>query len=129
MLDTNIMSYLLEGNDKIRQKLFSVMQGNIISIPEMVYYEILRGLLYNGSTIKLERFEAFCDLIPIHYMTKDSLASAAKIYAKLRKSGSIIEDSDIFIGAIALENNAILVTNNEKHLGRIEGLVIENWSI
>ena len=62
-------------------------------------------------------------------MTKDSLASAAKIYAKLRKSGSIIEDSDISRGAIALENNGILVSNNEKHLGRIEGLVIENWSI
>lgn len=39
----------------------------------------------------------------------------------------MIEDADILIGASALENNAVLVTNNEAHLGRIADLRIENW--
>lgn len=56
------------------------------------------------------------------------MQAASDIYADLRRTGRIIEDSDIFIGASALVNNAILVTNNEEHLGRIKGLRIENWT-
>ena len=41
---------------------------------------------------------------------------------------NIIEDDDIFIGATALENDAIFVTNNERHLGRIKDLKYEVWS-
>lgn len=40
----------------------------------------------------------------------------------------LIEDADIFIGAISIWYDSILITNNEKHFKRIEGLKIENWS-
>lgn len=53
---------------------------------------------------------------------------AAEIYATLRQKGQLIEDDDIFIGATALEHGGILVTNNEKHLGRIDGLKLEIWN-
>ena len=52
---------------------------------------------------------------------------AAQIYAVLRRKGKLIEDSDIFIGASAITNHAVLVTNNEEHFRRIDGLKIENW--
>lgn len=51
---------------------------------------------------------------------------AAKIYSSLKKSGNLIEDDDILIAALAIENNATLLTNNTKHLGRIEGLKIKS---
>lgn len=38
-----------------------------------------------------------------------------------------IEDMDILIGAHARSLGYTLVTDNEKHMGRIEGLAIENW--
>lgn len=41
------------------------------------------------------------------------------------KRGLLIEDDDLFIGCSALENNAVLLTNNVRHLKRIEGLQIE----
>ena len=47
--------------------------------------------------------------------------------AKLRKNGIVIDDLDIFIGATAISNNMILVTDNEKHLKRISKIKIENW--
>lgn len=128
MLDTNIVSYILEGNDKIRRTLFSVLQGNTVLIPETVYYEVQCGLFYNESKRKQELFDIFCDMFGISYMTRNSLQRAAQIYSDLRKNGRIIEDDDIFIGALALENDAVLVTNNEKHLSRIDGLKIENWT-
>ena len=47
--------------------------------------------------------------------------------AKLRKSGIMIDDLDIFIGATAIANDMILITDNEKHLKRISTIKIENW--
>ena len=34
---------------------------------------------------------------------------------------------NIFIGATAIANNMILVTENEKHLNRLSNIQIENW--
>ena len=56
---------------------------------------------------------------------------ALPIYAKekaaLRKNGTLIDDIDIFIGATAIANNMILVTDNERHLERLSNIKIENW--
>jgi tRNA(fMet)-specific endonuclease VapC len=51
-----------------------------------------------------------------------------ELKAKLQKNGETIDDFDLQIGSTALVNNMILVTNNEKHFSRIDGLEIENWS-
>ncbi|MBR6062375.1 MAG: PIN domain-containing protein, partial [Spirochaetales bacterium] len=64
MLDTNIISYLLEGNEKIRKHLFSILSGNEIELPEIVYYEIERGLLLNNAKNKQTNFNEFCRLFP-----------------------------------------------------------------
>lgn len=61
-------------------------------------------------------------------MTVETFKNSANIYENLVQQGKIIEDNDIFIGATALEHDAILVTNNEKHLGRIKDLKLEVWS-
>ena len=50
-----------------------------------------------------------------------------KIKANLKARGEIINDSDLFIASIAISKGYTLVTNNEKHFARIEGLKIENW--
>jgi len=45
----------------------------------------------------------------------------------LKKKGELINDADILIASIVKAHDAILVTNNEKHFSRVEGLKIENW--
>jgi tRNA(fMet)-specific endonuclease VapC len=45
----------------------------------------------------------------------------------LRRKGALIDDMDLFIGATAIANNMILVTENAKHLARLENIKIENW--
>ena len=39
----------------------------------------------------------------------------------------MIPDADIIIAATAKTKCRALVTGNGKHLGRIDGLIIENW--
>ncbi|MCR5621185.1 MAG: type II toxin-antitoxin system VapC family toxin [Treponema sp.] len=129
MLDTNIISYFAEGElDVISNLEKCVFRGNEIGISVVAYYEVERGLKYVNSSRKLDEFYQFvsqCRILPV---TLADMQAASDIYADLRRTGRIIEDSDIFIGASALVNNAILVTNNEEHLGRIKGLRIENWT-
>ena len=57
------------------------------------------------------------------------LSIYAKEKARLKKSGKILDDFDLLIGATAIANNLILVTENEKHLARMSKINIENWII
>ena len=127
-LDTNIISYLLKGNASVLKRLEELAEDdNQFEIPSIAYYEIKRGLIASGATTKLTRFLNFVKQIGIAELKTSTLDLAAQIYADLKKTGDMIEDDDIFIGAMALENNAILVTNNERHLERINDLKLEVW--
>lgn len=57
--------------------------------------------------------------------------NSIKIYAKekvrLRKEGKMISDFDLLIGASALANELIMVTENIKEFDRISSINIENW--
>jgi tRNA(fMet)-specific endonuclease VapC len=52
---------------------------------------------------------------------------AAGIYAELYQRGALIGDADILIAASAMVHGMALVTNNEEHFRRINGLHVENW--
>lgn len=125
-LDTNIISYILNGNEKVKNRIEEILLNNdIIAIPVFSYYEIKRGLLSVGASAKIERFNNFvriCELVDINISTFDIVA---QIYAQLKQKGNLIEDADLFIGVSALENNAVLITNNANHLQRIPNLKIE----
>ena len=59
-LDTNIISYILNGNEKVKNRIEEILLNNdIISIPVFSYYEIKRGLLSVGASAKIERFNNF----------------------------------------------------------------------
>lgn len=129
-LDTNIVSYLLKGDESVKAKIAGKLwQGDDVKIPRIVYYEVKRGLLANSATSKLDRFVHLAELLGTVNLTDAALDIAAQIYADLAQEGLLIEDDDIFIGAMSLEHNAVLVTNNERHLGRITDLHVENWSV
>ncbi len=128
MLDTNIISYLAEGHKKVIDNLEKlILSGNTIGISVVAFYEVERGLKYKNASNKLTSFYDFSSQCKIFDLSSKEVKVASDIYAELRKSGQTIEDADIFIGATALTNNAVLVTNNEEHLRRIKGLKIENW--
>ena len=129
LLDTNIISYIVAENQTVLEKLSAIIENyDIVKIPVVAYYEIRRGLYKVASESKRIRFQNLLEKLGIEEMTTETFTIAAQIYEDLAKEGKVIEDDDIFIGATALESNAILVTNNEKHLGHINGLKIEMWN-
>ncbi len=60
--------------------------------------------------------------------TDDVTAEFARIKVALERRGEIIEDFDIAIAAHALSLNAVLVSANTKHMSRVPGLRVEDWT-
>ena len=127
---TNIISYLLQKNVSVQAKLKELIdrEDTELYISVVTYYELKRGLIASNATAKLKALQI---ILHSHFevvlMDFDMYERSAQIYADLKKDGNLIEDDDIFIGATALENDAVLVTNNERHFGRIKDLKIEVW--
>lgn len=126
-LDTNALIDILNSNKNLRHKV-AVHADDVISVPDIAYYEVMRGFEIKPDAQKQSAFQHFCDVFGIIYQNRLLLEIAAKNYAILRKTGTPIEDGDLLIGSLAIVNNAILVTNNSKHLSRLQGIQLENWA-
>jgi predicted nucleic acid-binding protein len=118
----------LRDNRTIVSKIHtSVDEGHQIAIPPVVYYEIRRGLLSLAAPVKAIAFEKLCDISYLGTIDKATMEIAAAAYARLRKTGRVIEDADLLIAAYCIHNGFTLVTNNVKHFEAIEGLLFINW--
>ena len=129
MLDTDILSEFLRGNEKVVNSVDEYLkQFSFISLSIITYYEILNGLLYKDAKKQLKKFENFVTLNNVLLLTLKSTKLAANIQADLRKKGREIGHTDTLIAGIAIANKLELVTNNTEHFKRVKGLHIANWS-
>ena len=85
-------------------------------------------MLATGASTKLQKFLNFAQKLGLVNTTVETFDIASNVYADLRKSGNILEDSDIFIGSASIEHGAILINNNEEHLSRIKDIRLEVWN-
>ncbi len=130
LIDTDILSYYFKGYPKVISSFDAYL--DIFSCIEMciiTYYEITSGLLAKKALRKLQIFERFIGENKIIPLSEKSSKISAELYASLREKGNPIDDIDLLIAGVAIENDMILVTNNEKHFSRIPNLIIENWTL
>ena len=127
-LDTNILTYLLKGNQSVIRNADSVTNdGNLLILPPIVDYELLRGLLARRMEKKLRQYLVFRQTVTVRAFDEDVWTKAAHIYAALRRRGKPVGDADILIAAFCIVNQCVLVTNNENHFAGIDGLDVTNW--
>ena len=127
LLDTNMCIYWLKGINGIDIKMSSVDIDDV-AISVITLAELLYGA-YNSNNVEknLSKIKNFEEVVNILELNRECLELYAKIKAKLKADGNILDDFDILIAVTALNNNSIIVTNNVKHFERIEGLTLENW--
>jgi len=127
LLDSNICVYILRGRKGMREQLQKVGWDNCC-ISEMTVAELLYGAECSSKIEKNKKevlsFCADIEIIPIGL----ALSEYAHQKAILRKTGSLIDDLDLLIGSTAVAIDCIMVTENVKHLNRIENIQIENWT-
>ena len=130
LLDTDTVSCYLKNHSVVVSKVDTYLQQyGFISISLITYYEVMNGLLYKDANRQLDRFNQFVDLNQVVPLDQAIALTAAQTYADLRKAGKAIGHNDILIGATALENDLIMVTNNANHFSRIPNLTMDNWTV
>ena len=127
LIDTNICIYFLKGLYNLVEKFDEVGIGNLY-ISEITVAELKFGAAKSKYPAKnkfvIEELIHKFKQIPIY----NSLDIFAEEKARLQKIGNIVDDFDLLIGATAIGNKMILVTNNEKHFQRLQGISLENWT-
>lgn len=107
LLDTNICIFFMKGKYGIDKRIEKVKQKNC----------------FDKYVADTKKFLSFFTILPIF----SSLETFAIQKSKLIGKGAIIDNFDLLIGATAIHNGMIMVTENVRHLSRLEGIVVENW--
>jgi len=126
LLDTNICIHYFKGQFDLKEKIEKIGFQKF-AISEITLAELIYGAEKSQKkTQNIKVVEDFAEriaIIPIF----DSIRIYGKEKARLKQKGTIISDLDLFIGATAIVNDMILVTQNVKEFARMDNIKIENW--
>lgn len=127
LLDTNICIYYLKNLFQIEKKIKEVELENCF-ISEITVAELKFGASNSSKKASnkqvINKFIDASQIVPII----TCLDFYADEKARLRQLGTPLDEFDLLIGCSAVVNEMVLVTNNEKHFTRIQGIQVENWT-
>ena len=122
LLDTNIIIDWFRGDEKT----ISFLNNFDFEIPVIVIGELFYGAENSSKKEKyFEQIKSFIKEVSIINSTNETAKIYASIKSQLKQEGKPIPENDIWIAAIAIENNKSLVTNDQ-HFTLIKGLKIIN---
>ena len=82
VLDTNIISFYLKGNETVGNNITrALLNEDSIVVAPIAYYEIKRGLMAVGARKQLKEFDDFCALFCVCEFDNSVLDMAGAIYA------------------------------------------------
>jgi len=129
LLDTDICVYLLNGNERIKERI-AIAGLNAITVSMLSLGELYFGA-YNSQQAahNVMRIQAFFTppAPPLISLDPRAMECFGRFKAVLRKTGQIIGDMDLLIASVAVSRSLIVVTNNTRHFDRIPELKVENW--
>ncbi len=130
LLDTNVLSEVVKKRPSVavlhhlREAPQNALYTSVVSVMEMRFGAVRSA----AGSILWERIRrdvlARVKILPLG---EDEASRAGEILADLELRGASVGIEDVMIGATALVGGLVVVTRNVKHLGRIRGLVVENW--
>lgn len=128
VLDTNIVTRLLSGDERVLAHLVDVDPSDV-GIPLLVLAELLFGA--EKSARRDENRERIQRLTESLRMLEIGLAVVRRysvVRADVERRGRRKSDFDLVIACTALEHGATLVTHDAAlQDGTIDGLVVEDW--
>ena len=132
LLDTNHCSYLQRGHPRVVAKFRSLPPGTEVLTSVVTQAELLAGIYLASSArrrrelilIYEELMNEIAEILPI---TSAVAEHFARITSELARKGRPIPVNDLWIAALAMAHNLILVTS-DTHFSVIEGLQVEDWT-
>ena len=121
LIDTNIYSYALKGDDEVVEVLRKAEQ---IGISVISIGELLSGFKRGGKEQKnREELEIFLDSprVVVYSLDEDTSEFYAEILNNLREIGKPVPTNEVWIAAVAFQNGLKLFTK-DNHFKAIAGL-------
>ena len=130
LLDTGIAQDFQDDRLGVRGRVDSQRKiGHRIGICVPVLGELWSGVEGSASReLNLRRLRHALSRLIVWPYTNAAAAEYGKIFSELRRSGRVIQQIDIQIGAIARTLPNCVVVSKDSDLGDIDGLAIENWA-
>ncbi|MBI4908572.1 MAG: type II toxin-antitoxin system VapC family toxin [Acidobacteria bacterium] len=120
-LDTNRLTDLFRGDELLAERLGTCDE---VWIPLIVLAEIRAGFLggkkRNENEVLLRQLLAK-STVALLFPGRETAEQYARLFVQLKRAGTPIPDNDLWIAALCLEHDLILVTR-DRHFERIPQL-------
>jgi tRNA(fMet)-specific endonuclease VapC len=121
-LDTNRLSDLFQGDSALAAFLGRCDE---VWIPLTVLAEIKAGFYGGNQQHKNElRLQMMLskETVRILFPSRETAEHYARLFVQLKRAGTPVPDNDLWIAAVALEHDLMLITR-DRHFGRIPQLM------
>lgn len=127
LLDTNICIYVIKRKPSQVLTRFNEHAPSL-AVSTITVAELSFGV-ENSQHQERNRREVEDFLSRLSILDYDERAAShfGNIKATLRKQGTPIGEADIHIAAHARSQGMVVVTNNTREFGRVEGLRVQDW--
>ena len=124
LLDTNIIIGMFAEDRAIQEK---VQNTEKLFLASPVVGELYYGARKSNRPIEnLTRVNRLTQRFPLFSSGLETAQWFGIIKDRLRRKGTLIPDNDIWIAAIAMQHDLILVTR-DAHFDEVESLQTERW--
>jgi tRNA(fMet)-specific endonuclease VapC len=126
MLDTNIVSYLIKGNEQVANHIIALPITSVC-ISAITEGELLAGIAKRPEAKKLHlAVHEFLRRVDVIAWDSDTAKHYGRLRSMMESLGNPLAPLDMLIAAHAVSINATLVTNDQA-FRTIKELAIENW--
>lgn len=130
MLDTDTCSYIMRRSSKAVLKRLQHVPVDEVCISVITKSELLYGVEISPRRPQDETaLTAFLAYVEVLNFPDEAAPHYARIRSDLKSRGTMIGANDLFIAAHARSLGLTLVTNNTHEFGRVQDLMLENWTV
>jgi len=109
-VDTNVIIDLIAGDKHIVSLLNNLAENEEIKTTTITEYELLK----HKNKLKKQLAEDFLSEVTVYSFDRAAARKSALLFGRLKESGKLINENDLLIAGIALVNNEVLLTRDQK---------------
>jgi tRNA(fMet)-specific endonuclease VapC len=125
VLDSDHCVALLRGQLDLRAL---TLEDEALAVTAISVGELVHGV-YKSAQVEenLARLSVLLANVIVLAYDERAAREFGRLKAELERSGRRLSDLDLQVASIAQVHDAPLATHNQRHFGRLSGLVLEDW--